>query len=224
MSSAKKKSATTGFFITFEGGEGVGKSTQIKLLAERLKNASRQITMSREPGGTIGAEAVRHVVLDKAAAQPLGAELEAFLFAAARLDHVEQVIKPALQRGDVVIVDRFMDSTRVYQGDSNNLAEEFVSTLERIAIHGTVPDLTIILDLEPEIGLHRAASRRAPDVEVDRFEGETVKQHQARRAAFLKIAEAEPNRCKVVDASGEIDEIAEEIWAIVTNALEIKTT
>jgi dTMP kinase len=209
-----------GFFISFEGGEGVGKSTQIRKLAKRLAELDFSPTISREPGGTAGAEAVRHVVLDKAAAEPFGPQMEALLFAAARLDHVENVIKPALKRGDVVIIDRFMDSTRVYQGASNDLDSDFLRTLERVAIHETSPDLTLILDMDPKIGLDRAAERRGADVDVDRFERETLAKHQARRAAFLEIAAAEPDRCKVVDASGTIDEIADEIWRVVQKALE----
>lgn len=215
MSKAKR----SGFFITFEGGEGVGKSTQIRKLAERLAALDFSPTISREPGGTVGAEAVRHVVLDKAAAEPFGPQMEALLFAAARLDHVESVIKPALKRGDVVIIDRFMDSTRVYQGASNDLDADFLATLERVAINDTSPDITLILDLDPKIGLARAAERRGADVDVDRFERETLAKHQARRDAFLKIAAAEPQRCKVIDASGSIDEIADEIWSVVKTAL-----
>ncbi|MDZ7824403.1 MAG: dTMP kinase [Ahrensia sp.] len=209
-----------GYFITFEGGEGVGKSTQIKRLVDRLKSIGAPVTTSREPGGTPGAEAVRHVVLDKAAAQPFGPHLEAILFAAARLDHVEQVILPALTKGHIVIIDRFMDSTRVYQGESNDLAQDFVTSLERVAVKNIVPDLTIILDLNPAIGLSRAASRRAPNIEIDRFEGEHIAEHAARRKAFLKIAQDEPERCKVVDASGSEDVVAEAIWAIVKVAIQ----
>lgn len=209
----------SGFFISFEGGEGVGKSTQIRKLAERLTALDFSPTISREPGGTAGAEAVRHVVLDKAAAEPFGPQMEALLFAAARLDHVESVIKPALKRGDVVIIDRFMDSSRVYQGASNDLDKDFVSALERVAINNTAPDITLILDLDPEIGLARAAERRGKTDDVDRFERETLAKHQARRQAFLEIAKAEPERCKIVDASGNIDEIANQIWKLVEKAL-----
>lgn len=207
------------FFITFEGGEGVGKSTQISRLAKRLEKAGLPVTISREPGGTEGAEAVRHVVLDKAAAEPFGPKMEALLFAAARSDHVEQVIKPALARGEIVIVDRFMDSTRVYQGVSNGLDEGFVTSLERVAINGAIPNLTIILDLEPELGMARAASRRAEGVDIDRFEKEELSKHQARQKAFLKIAVQEPDRCVVVDASGDIDTVERAIWKVASNRL-----
>lgn len=207
--------ANEGLFISFEGGEGVGKSTQIRLLAERLEGLGHAVSVSREPGGTPGAEAIRHVLLDQAALESFGPAMEALLFAAARNDHVEQVIKPALARGEVMLVDRFMDSTRVYQGMSGNLDPGFVASLERVAVHGTVPDLTIILDLDPETGLERAHARRTQGQQRDRFEKETVAVHTARREAFRKIAEAEPERCRLVDARGEATRVAETIWGHV---------
>lgn len=210
----------TGLFISFEGGEGVGKSTQIRLLAERLRARGHDVTVSREPGGTPGAEAVRHVLLDQAAAESFGPAMEALLFAAARNDHVEQVIRPALARGAVMLVDRFMDSTRVYQGMSGNLDPGFVASLERVAVHGTVPDLTIILDLDPETGLERAHARRTQGQQRDRFEKETVAVHEARRRAFRHIAEAEPDRCRLIDASGDVADVAEAVWHAVEPLLE----
>jgi dTMP kinase len=178
--------------------------------------------VSREPGGTPGAEAVRHVVLDTSAAEPFGPYLEAMLFAAARNDHVEQTIRPALERGEIVLVDRFMDSTRVYQGASENLDNNFVRALERVAIAGVVPDLTIILDLAPEEGLRRAHARRDPNALVDRFEKEDIGAHEIRRQAFLDIAEREPARCRVVDASREPEDVADDIARIVAEAIEKK--
>lgn len=208
-----------GLFVTFEGGDGAGKSTQINRLAERLRDKGYAVTVSREPGGTPGAEAVRHVVLDTSAAEPFGPYLEAMLFAAARNDHVEQKIRPALQEGHVVLVDRFMDSTRVYQGASENLDPSFLETLERVAIAGVVPDLTIILDLPPEEGLKRAHARRDPDAPADRYEKEDVAAHEVRREAFLDIARREPDRCRVVDASGTPDDVAEKVWEIVQDVV-----
>ncbi|GAB4352998.1 MAG: dTMP kinase [Oricola sp.] len=205
--------------MTFEGGDGAGKSTQINRLAERLRAMGYAVTVSREPGGTPGAEAVRHVVLDTSAAEPFGPYLEAMLFAAARNDHVEQKIRPALQRGEVVLVDRFMDSTRVYQGASGGLDPAFLESLERVAIAGVVPDLTIILDLPPEEGLKRAHARREPDAPADRFEKEDVAAHELRRNAFLDIARREPGRCRVIDASGPPEAVAERVWAIVREVL-----
>jgi dTMP kinase len=208
-----------GLFITFEGGDGAGKSTQIRRLAGALRRQGFAVTVSREPGGTPGAEAVRHVVLDTSAAEPFGPYLEAMLFASARNDHVEQTIRPALQRGEIVLVDRFMDSTRVYQGASENLDINFLRALERVAIAGVVPDLTIILDLPPEEGLRRAHARRDPDTVVDRYEKEDIAAHEIRRQAFLDIAAREPGRCRVVDASREPEEVAEEIARIVSAAI-----
>lgn len=205
-----------GHFITFEGGEGVGKSTQIEMLAKALRALGRTVTVSREPGGTPGAEAVRHVLLNAGLGEPFGPEVEAMLFAAARNDHVEQVIRPGLARGEVVLVDRFMDSTRVYQGMSNALDTSFISHVERLAIAGLKPDLTILLDLPPEQGLARAASRRKPGEGADRFEKETVEIHRRRREAFLSLAEREPDRIAVVDASGEPRDVAKQIWQIVS--------
>ncbi|QKV18156.1 dTMP kinase [Oricola thermophila] len=209
-----------GLFITFEGGDGTGKSTQIARLAERLRGTGHAVTVSREPGGTPGAEAVRHVVLDTSAAEPFGPYFEAMLFAAARNDHVEQKIRPALRDGHIVLVDRFMDSTRVYQGVSADLDPDFLQALERVAIAGVVPDLTIILDLPPEEGLKRAHARRDPDAPADRFEKEDIAAHEIRRNAFLDIARREPDRCRVVDASGDPDAVAERVWAVVRDAVE----
>ena len=139
----------TGFFITFEGGEGAGKSTQIRLLADTLRERGYEVLVTREPGGSPGAEAVRHVLLS-GAAESFGPEMEALLFAAARADHVEQVIRPAVERGLTVLCDRFLDSTRVYQGVTGNLDPTFIAAVERVAINAMMPDLTIVLDLSPE--------------------------------------------------------------------------
>lgn len=191
-----------GFFITFEGGEGAGKSTQIKRLAERLRAKKYDVVVTREPGGSAGAEAVRHVLLS-GAAEPFGPKMEALLFAAARSDHVEQVIRPAVQRGTIVLCDRFIDSSRVYQGVTGGLDPAFIDTLQRVAINGMVPNLTLILDIDPEEGLRRATARRTPGETPDRFEKETLTIHQQRREAYLAIARAEPRRCVVIDASGD---------------------
>ena len=149
----------SGFFITFEGGEGAGKSTQIKRLAERLRTKKYDVMVTREPGGSPGAEAVRHVLLS-GLAEPFGPKMEALLFAAARSDHVEQVIRPAIERGAVVLCDRFIDSSRVYQGATGGLDPAYVDALQRVAINGMVPNLTLIFDIDPTEGLRRAAERR----------------------------------------------------------------
>lgn len=206
-----------GFFITFEGGEGAGKSTQITRLAERLRSRGHTVLVTREPGGSPGAEAVRHVLLS-GAAEPFGPKMEAILFAAARSDHVEQVIRPAVERGEVVLCDRFMDSSRVYQGVTGDLDPGFMAALEKVAVNGMIPDLTLILDIEPEEGLRRASARRGSDV-ADRFEKETVDIHRRRREAYLDIARAEPERCIVIDAAQAPHEIAAVIDRVVTAAL-----
>ena len=210
----------SGKFITFEGGEGVGKTTQIRLLAEHLEREGIQCIHSREPGGSAGAEAVRHVLLSgQADAMNIGTRGEAVLFAAARADHVDTTIRPALAKGQWVLCDRFMDSTRVYQGETDDVPKELVDYLEHIAIDGTRPDLTFILDLRAEIGLARAAERRPDDEVADRFERETVNVHENRRQAFLRLAQQDPERCKVIDASQDINEIAFDIWQFVKDEL-----
>jgi dTMP kinase len=215
-----KKPAEPGFFITFEGGEGAGKSTQIKRLADKLREAGFDVVVTREPGGSPGAEAVRHVLLS-GAAEPFGPKMEALLFAAARSDHVEQVIRPAVERGAIVLCDRFLDSTRVYQGVTGDLDPTFVKALEEVTVNGMVPDMTLILDLDPEIGLKRASARRGTEV-PDRFEKETLEIHQRRRHAYLEIAAAEPERCIVIDASRESEQVERVIEAAVVAALETR--
>lgn len=203
-----------GLFITFEGGEGVGKSTQIARLAEVLRAAGHRVVETREPGGSPGAEAVRHVLLS-GAAEPFGPRMEALLFGAARADHLDQLIRPALARGEVVLCDRFMDSSRVYQGVTGWLDPRFMRVVENAAVAGTRPDLTLILDLDPAEGLRRAAERRGEGAAADRFEKETLDIHRRRREAFLAIARAEPDRCRVVDAARGVDEVAEAVSDIV---------
>ncbi len=209
----------TGLFVTFEGGEGAGKSTQIRLLAEALRAAGHTVLLTREPGGSRGAEAVRHVLLS-GAAEAYGTRMEAILFAAARNDHVEELIRPALLRGEVVLCDRFMDSSRVYQGVTGNLEPEFVETLQRVAVNGVVPDCTVILDLPARAGLERAQKRGAAgDVAPDRFEKEELETHEKRREAFLDIAAREPERCHVVNAMRSQDVISADILSIVDQLL-----
>lgn len=211
-----------GFFITFEGGEGAGKSTQIERLATKLRDKRYDIIVTREPGGSPGAEAVRHVLLS-GAAEPFGPEMEALLFAAARSDHVEQVIRPAVERGAIVLCDRFLDSSRVYQGVTGNLDPDFMTAVERVAINGMMPDMTLILDLDPVEGLRRATARRGQDV-ADRFEKETVDIHQRRRNAYLAIAENEPDRCVVIDAAKDQEKVEHAITDAVFAALEARAS
>ena len=213
--------AEQGIFISFEGGEGVGKSTQIRLLADRLGKLGYQVRVTREPGGSSGAEAVRHVLLS-GAAEPFGVGMEVLLFAAARNDHVEEIIRPALKAGQIVLCDRFMDSSRAYQGASGALAPEFVATVERVAVNGVRPDLTLIFDLDALEGLKRVRGRlpeTALDGAPDRFEKDDIAIHAARRQAFLGIAAAEPKRCRVIDAAAAPEIVAEAVWRAVSEAL-----
>ncbi|MGZ2483527.1 dTMP kinase [Rhizobium pisi] len=210
-------SSGAGLFVTFEGGEGAGKSTQIRRLAAALKGEGHDVLMTREPGGSPGAEAVRHVLLS-GAAEAFGTRMEAILFAAARNDHVEEVIRPALAAGKIVLCDRFMDSSRVYQGITGNLEPDFIETLQRIAINGVMPDCTVILDIPARIGLERAQKRAAADG-PDRFEKERLETHEKRREAFLDIAAREPERCHVINAMQAEEAIAAEILTIVKQLL-----
>ena len=204
-----------GRFITFEGGEGGGKSTQVKRLADNLRAKSLDVVVTREPGGTRGAEAVRHVLLS-GAAKTLGPDAEAMLFAAARVDHVDRLIKPALEAGSWVVCDRFTDSTRVYQGASG-VGEQLLLTLEQVATNGLTPDLTIVLDLPAEVGLKRALKRAksGKDADLDRFEKDTLDIHAERREAFLAIATANPGRCAIINANTTQKKTADAIWAEV---------
>lgn len=209
----------TGKFITFEGGDGAGKSTQIRRLAAALVATGRKVKQTREPGGTPAAEAVRHLVLS-GHAESMGPEGEAILFAAARADHVDKVIRPALNRGEWVLCDRFADSTRVYQGASGGADDRLLRALERIAVGETRPDLTIVLDVPAAIGLERVRDRlESAGAPADRFEGEELWLQEKRRRTFLEIAANEPDRCVVIDATETEDEVAHTVWKAVSSRL-----
>ncbi|MBI5129688.1 MAG: dTMP kinase [Rhodopseudomonas palustris] len=207
-----------GRFITFEGGEGAGKSTQIKLLAQRLEKAGLQTLVTREPGGSPGAEVIRHLLLSGIGHLIGGAQAEALLFAAARDDHVRTLIEPALARGVWVLCDRFYDSTRVYQGKLGDVSPALLNALQDVTIGTMQPDLTIILDVPVEIGLKRAAVRRGTAA-PDRFEGETTDFHRKLRDAYRQIATAEPGRCVLIDADAEPKLVADRIWLAVQDRL-----
>ena len=211
-----------GFFITFEGGEGAGKSTQIELLARKLRAKRYDLMVTREPGGSPGAEAVRHVLLS-GAAEPFGPQMEALLFAAARSDHVEQVIRPAIKAGKIVLCDRFIDSSRVYQGVTGGLDPAFMKSLERTSINGMMPDMTLIFDIDPALGMRRATDRRGKEA-ADRFEKETLEIHERRRQAYLAIAQAEPERCIFIDASQDQETVENMVTAAVFAALEVRAS
>jgi dTMP kinase len=207
-----------GKFITFEGGEGTGKSTQAAVLALRLESYGLGVQLTREPGGSPGAEIIRHVLLT-GAAKPLGADVEAMLFAAARDDHVQCTILPALRSGKWVVCDRFADSTRVYQGILGQVDQKLINVLERVSVGELSPDLTVILDLPVQVGLERAKLRRG-NAQADRFEGEGAEFHEKLRDAYLAIAAREPDRCVVIDASAEKEVVANAIWDVVQSRLQ----
>lgn len=200
-----------GRFITFEGGEGAGKSTQVARLVERLRALGLEALATREPGGTPNAEALRKLLLE-GLVEKLSPASEAMIFSAARIDHLDKLIRPALARGAYVICDRFADSTRAYQGGA--LSQYFIDQLEKLAVDDAVPDLTFILDLPAEEGIARADARRGTG-KADRFESEAIDFHRGLRHAFLAIADQNPQRCVVIDASRSVEEIARDIWTCV---------
>ena len=208
---AVKRTPGRGRFISFEGGEGSGKSTHIRILAERLDAAKVRAIVTREPGGSPGAEIIRHLLLS-GMGKLLGPDAETLLFAAARDDHVRTVIKPALSQGVWVLCDRFSDSTRAYQGRLGKVAPEIMNAMERVTIGDLKPDLTLILDVPVEVGMQRAATRRGGGV-PDRFEAEDVKFHQQLREAYREIAADEPKRCVLIDANADANTVAASVWA-----------
>ena len=199
-----------GLFITFEGGEGAGKSTQVRVLAARLRATGREVVETREPGGSPGAEALRELVITGGADRwtPLS---ELLIMNAARDDHLHRTVRPALARGAVVVSDRFADSSRAYQGAGGGGDAAVVAAVEAAVVGRSAPDLTLILDLPVEAGLARAAHRGGHD----RFEKKGIAFHQRLRDAFLAIAASEPGRCVVLDAESPIDALAEAVWSSV---------
>jgi dTMP kinase len=208
---AVKAMVGRGRFLSFEGGEGSGKSTQIKILAERLAGVKLHVIVTREPGGSPGAEIIRHLVLS-GMGKLLGPEAETLLFAAARDDHARTVIEPALKQGIWVLSDRFSDSTRVYQGALGHVSSGVLNAMQRVTIGDLKPDMTVILDVPVEIGLKRAAARRGAAA-ADRFESEDIGFHQQLREAYRKIAKNEPERCVLIDATEEPAKVAANIWS-----------
>jgi len=206
-----------GLFITFEGGEGTGKSTHIKRLAERLKSRTPELLVTREPGGTPEAEAVRALLVSGEASR-WTATAEALLNYAAREAHLVQAIRPALARGGLVLCDRFMDSTRAYQGYAGNCAMTFIDALEEAIVGATRPDLTLIFDLDPQAGLQRAKARTSA-VDENRYERKGPEFHQRVREGFLAIARGDPKRCRIIDASGPVETVSAQVWALASEAL-----
>lgn len=201
-------------FITFEGGEGVGKSTQVKRLLVRLNRGNIEAVRTREPGGTPKAEAIRAFIL-QGRSEAWGPGAEAILFAAARLDHVNQLIAPSLDSGKWVISDRFHDSTRAYQGLTGGVDDKLIQALETLALNGHQPDVTIVLDMDPEAAFGRVNGRELEQALAetgDRFEKENLDWHRRLREAFLAIARANPERCVVLPAAQNEDALEQEVW------------
>lgn len=206
-------------FITFEGGEGVGKSTQVKRLLERLGDSGIGAVRTREPGGTARAEAIRSFILS-GKPEGWGTGAEAVLFASARLDHVNQLVAPNLDGGKWVISDRFHDSTRAYQGLTGGVPEKLIDALEILALDGNMPDLTIVLDMEPKDAFERVEARALEDgipISSDRFEREALEWHEKLRNSFLKIVENNSDRCVLLSANQNEEELADQIWACISD-------
>ena len=200
-----------GTFITFEGGEGTGKSTQIRLLAEKLEAAGLAVRVLREPGGTVVGEAVRRILLDPDHAE-LCVSAEILLYEASRAQLVDQVIRPALAGGEVVLCDRFYDSTTAYQGHARGIDLGRIAELNRAATGGLVPDRTLVLDIDPVVGIARATAES-----TDRLESEDLAFHTRVRDGFLAIAAQEPARVRVVDASGTAEQVAQRVTAALAD-------
>lgn len=206
-----------GRFITFEGGEGAGKSTQVRILAERLRGAGLEVVATREPGGSPGAEAIRALLVN-GDPDRWSAVSETLLMYAARRDHIERTIRPALERGAWVVSDRFADSTRAYQGAGGRAPHGLVAALETFVLEDVRPDLTLILDLPVDLGLQRAGLRGGGEA---RFEAKGDAFHQRLREAFLDIAKAEPNRCAVLDAAQSPEAVSAAVWSVVVAHLPV---
>lgn len=204
-----------GLFITLEGGEGGGKSTLARGLGARLEARGRDVLSTREPGGTPGAEAIRALLVN-GPVDRWGPAAEALLMSAARADHVARAIVPALDAGRDVLCDRFFDSTMAYQGLAGGLGADAADVLAQVATGGLSPDITLILDLDPEIGLARAAARNGGE---DRFEAKGLAFHSALREAFRRIAAANPQRCVLIDAGQAPEDVLGAAWAVVAARL-----
>ena len=202
-----------GLFITFEGTEGCGKSTQINALAARLQDQGQQVLQTREPGGTPLGEAVRNLLQHDEAGVDMAPETELLLFTASRAQLTRERILPAIAKGEIVLCDRFMDSTTVYQGVARQIDIQAVAAINRFAVGEARPDLTILIDLSPEVGMARVHARS--DGQLDRIEQEAIEFFQAVRAGYLKLAESEPERFLVLDGSASVEVLEQQIWAAV---------
>lgn len=207
-----------GLFITFEGGEGCGKSTQIAALKARLEAVGKAVVQTREPGGTALGESVRSLLQHDDAGQGMSPEAELLLFAASRAQHVRELVAPAIAQGKIVLCDRFLDSTTVYQGVARAIDSKKVKMINQFAIGDTMPDLTILIDLPPEIGLARVHARS--DGQLDRMEKEAIEFFQAVRKGYLDLAKSEPKRFLVLDGSQSVEELETQIWQRVGETLK----
>ncbi|MGZ3651377.1 MAG: dTMP kinase [Bdellovibrionota bacterium] len=206
MKTTRQRKAKRGFFLTFEGGEGAGKTTQIAKLAHALEAAGHTVVVTREPGGSTVANRIRSILLDPKM-KGLVPLAELFLYEASRAQHVSDTILPALEKGHFVICDRFADSSVVYQGVARGLKSPLVTALNKIATGGLSPNRTLVLDLDPRIGLARVGSRGI----LDRIEKEALSFHEAVRRGFRRLAKSEPRRVRLIDASRSRDDIHEQI-------------
>jgi len=204
-----------GKFITFEGGEGCGKSTLISQVAARLRDGGREVSVQREPGGTELGEEVRHILLRHKKMTGMVPAAELLLFCASRAQLVRQVIQPALQAGQVVLADRFFDSTTVYQGVGRKINTGDVAAINGFAVGDCVPDLTIVIDLDPRIGLERAKGREL----FDRMENQALDFHQRVRQGYLELAQREPQRVKVLDGSQSLAAVGEQVWSLIQRVI-----
>lgn len=209
-----------GRFITFEGGEGSGKSTQVKLLAKAIEQAGLSCLTTREPGGTASAERIRELLVT-GDADTWHPHSETLLFYAARLEHMEKLVKPALAEEKIILCDRFTDSTRVYQGVGKQVADAFINPLHQLTMQDFSPDLTIILDIAPEAGLKRAAGRGDDE---NRFESMALEFHQKVRQGFMDIAASEPKRCAVIDAEQPPETVHTAIKQLLAQRLQMELT
>jgi len=206
-----------GLFISFEGGEGCGKSTQIAALKTRLEAEGHSVVQTREPGGTQLGEAIRNLLQHDEAGQGMSPETELLLFAASRAQHVRELIAPAIAEGKIVLCDRFMDSTTVYQGVARAINSDQVATINKFALGLTKPDLTILIDLPPEIGLARVHARS--DGKLDRMEQEAIEFFEAVRQGYLDLAAQDLERFIILDGSLEIETLKSQIWDAIVNKL-----
>ena len=209
----------SGKFITFEGPEGSGKSTQIRLLAERLETRGIEVLCTREPGGTATGEAIRNLLQHDAAGEPLADRAELLLFTASRAQLMDRVVLPSLERGTWVLCDRFIDSTMAYQGFARGMDIGTLDGINDFAIYGRKPDLTLLLDLDVGLGFQRLATRYGATGAHDRFEREARAFHQRVRDGYHRLAEREPRRFRILDASHSVDEVSGAVWSAVEEAM-----